>query len=283
MKIEDVKTLDSPQERILYWMQERESIRLKKKAKKIWPWTDDEILQTYRFCNVRRINDKVSMWLYRNWYKPNKNHPNMVVACAIARYVNKPDSLKEIGFPLTWKPKLIKKILRARRDRGCKVFNGAYIIRGNDGLDKIASVVDAYCSPLKKQPLEHWVDTKSMRKTWENLNQCYGFGSFMAGQVTADLRWAVDHKWKDRHTWAPLGPGSLRGMNRLLERDIKTHMKQEEFDVLLMKLRKTCLKFLPSKLTKNLEAIDYQNCLCEFDKYERTLWENRRPKQLYRR
>jgi len=38
---------------------------------------------------------------------------------------------------------------------------------------------------------------------------------------------------------------------------------------------------LPQLLTQRLEAIDYQNCLCEWDKYERALWGEGKPKQLY--
>jgi len=46
MKIQDVAKL-SPQERLVYWIREREAIRLKKEAGQPRPWTDDEILDTY--------------------------------------------------------------------------------------------------------------------------------------------------------------------------------------------------------------------------------------------
>jgi len=80
MKIEQVKKLDV-QERWLYWIKEREKIRLAKDAGDSKPWTDDVILQSYRFCNVRRMDDKVSQWLLNNWYKPYRGHPHMLKAC----------------------------------------------------------------------------------------------------------------------------------------------------------------------------------------------------------
>ena len=44
MNIKDVVKL-SPLDRLLYWIKERESIRLKKEAGEPKPWTDDEILR----------------------------------------------------------------------------------------------------------------------------------------------------------------------------------------------------------------------------------------------
>jgi hypothetical protein len=40
-------------------------------------------------------------------------------------------------------------------------------------------------------------------------------------------------------------------------------------------------KHLPMSITKRLEAIDWQNCCCEYDKYSRTLFGEGRPKQRY--
>lgn len=279
MIIQEVKTL-SVQERFVYWIKERESIRLRRKAGKPKPWTDDEILQKYRFCNVRRMDDKVSQWLLKNWYEPNKNHRNVLLACALARYINLPSSLEIIGFPKRWRPDYIKEKLRARKAEGHKIFNGAYII-STCGLrmDKLDYVIDCVLEPLHSAKLA--VDSLSIFNTWKKLVQFNGFAGFMAGQVTADLRWAVDGDWKDAGVWAPIGPGSRRGMNRLLGRDIKKPIGQREFEGLLKDLIGDTRGRLPLSTESRMEAIDFQNCLCEFDKYERTLLEGRRPKQKY--
>ena len=41
-------------------------------------------------------------------------------------------------------------------------------------------------------------------------------------------------------------------------------------------------KAVPYEITSRLEAHDYQNCLCEFDKYSRTLARQSKPKQIYK-
>lgn len=111
MKIQDVAKL-SPQERLVYWIREREAIRLKKEAGQPRPWTDDEILDTYRFCNVRRMDDKVSKWLLENWYKPYFDHQNMLIAVALARFFNSVETLEYMGFPeKDWNAEKLKAIV----------------------------------------------------------------------------------------------------------------------------------------------------------------------------
>ena len=44
--------------RLAYFVVERDEIRQKKEAGVEAPWTEDEILATYRFCNIRRKQDR---------------------------------------------------------------------------------------------------------------------------------------------------------------------------------------------------------------------------------
>ena len=52
----------------LYWYFacERQNIFLKKKNGEPAPWTKDEILQEFKFCNSYRVNDRVSQYLLKN-------------------------------------------------------------------------------------------------------------------------------------------------------------------------------------------------------------------------
>ena len=277
MKIVSTKKL-SPMDRLVYWIRERESIRLKKEAGEPKPWTDDEILQRYRFCNVKRMDDKVSQWLLKNWYEPFFDHPNMLVACALARFFNLPSTLESIGFPTEYNATRIKQKLRALKKQGT-IFNAAYMVRGNDGRDKVSCVIDYSITPLFKNPIA--INTQSMEKTWEQLVEQPGFGSFMAGQVVADLRWGLSGSWRDKKRWAPVGPGSARGMNRLLGLDPDTLMQQSKFMLLLRNLVQRDLRpSLPRSITRRLEMQDWQNCLCEYDKYCRCIGGGR-CKQTY--
>lgn len=279
-----------PRDRLIHWITEREMVRQHKEKGDPKPWTADPILQSYRFCNVRRMDDKVSQWLLRNWYEPHKNHANMLAAVAIARFINKPESLETLGRwlfrngPPRWD--MIKADLHDRKNYG-PVFNGAYMVRGNspNTKDKVVIVVDEYVKPMFETV--QWYNADSMKATHSLLCLQYGFGSFMAGQIVADLRWAVDGGWKDRNTWAPMGPGSARGLARLFGGEWKTlngHYlnRPDEWQTdfrreVLGKVKEQ----LPPEVSSRLEAMDYQNICCEWDKHERALWGEGKPKQRY--
>ena len=286
MKVKDVRKIGPHHDRLVYWINEREAIRLRKEAGKPQPWTDDEILSRYRFCNVRRMDDRVSRWLYSNWYLTHLNDKMMLTNVALARFINKIDTLAHIGYQDKWKPAELSKKLRRYRDDGNTVFGAAYVVRGNDGMDKIESVVDYYVDPLVDSGKDWRKLATSFKDFWKFVLPFYGMGSFMAGQITADMRWACppkgDKYWVDRFYWAPMGPGSKRGMNRLHGRPIKAKLNDTQFEPMLISLVQFLMGCLPVALTSRLEGIDYQNCLCEFDKYERALWDEGKPKQLYK-
>lgn len=279
MQIEQVIKLSSF-DQLVYWISEREAIRGKKERQSPKPWTDDEILQSFRFCNVRRMDDTVSQWLYTNWYGPYRDHPNMLVACTLARFFNLPEALQEIGFPERWDAKDTRKRLRKMKTQGKRVFNSAYMVRGNDGIDKIACVINFTVQKIARS--HALVNNYSMEKTWARLVPIRGMGPFMAGQVVADLRWAVRGAWLDRDQWGPMGPGSRRGMARLIKGEKRTNVtNQAGFNFELMALIAGLKRRLSGLITDRLEAIDYQNCLCEYDKYKRTLHGEGKPKRRY--
>lgn len=282
MLIEDVKDLTSV-DRFLYWIKERESIRLKKEAGKQRPWTDDTILQSYRFCNVRRMDDAVSKWLLEEWYQPNFDHREMLVACVLARHFNKPVTLNAIGFPYRWEPKKVEVAVNLLKSKGVKIFNAAYIITGNSRTikgDKSTVVIREVIQPLYDNPPN--LDLSSVQRSVEALIERRGLGWFMAGQIVADMRWAVQGPWRDRLKWAAKGPGSVRGICRLKDHKPNPNaLTQIAFQRELREVIHLCKQKLSKNITKRLEAIDYQNCLCEFDKYSRTIQGEGRPKRKY--
>jgi hypothetical protein len=278
MKTAQVSKL-SPMDRLVYWMRERESIRLKKEAGEPKPWTDDEILQQYRFCNVRRMDDKVSQWFLKNWYGPYYDHPNMLVACCLARQFNNTEAIEAIGFPERWEPERVDDLLNQRAEQGLTNFGSAYMITGIYGGSKVSQVVWKFIDPIYHKHLR--VDTSSMRAAWCQIVGLPGFRSFIAGQVVADLRWAMDGRWRDMLIWAPMGPGSIRGIHRLYDRWIAKPIKEEQFLSELRAIIDYGKAKLPRSITSRMEAHDWQNCLCETDKYVRALLGEGHPKQRY--
>ena len=51
----------------LYWIFacERQNVFNKKNEGFEFPWTEDKILQEYKFCNSYRVNDRVSQYLLK--------------------------------------------------------------------------------------------------------------------------------------------------------------------------------------------------------------------------
>lgn len=259
------------QEMFFYWIKERESIRQKKEAGLPKPWTDDPILQHYKFCNVHREDDRVTKWIKDNWRDPCRGHTNMWFAMIVARLFNWPDTLNAITFPLSdftdikeeW-----RNILKRRRDTlGLKIFTGAYLVSTNGvSMDKIDYILDRVLTPIWERG-EEPCPTQTLEGYWKFLIQFDGLGSFMAGQVVADLKYIdpVLEKAEDWMSWAPLGPGSIRGLNRFFGRDVNKSLKQEHG----LKEIQTIQLMIKNILGLELPAHDVQSVLCEGDKFIR--------------
>lgn len=270
---------------------ERERTRINKESGKPRPWTADPIIGKYRFCNVRREDDSVTRWLRSEYYPCYRDDPDLWFAAVVARLFNNPETLDEITHTvLPFKPELMRKALHRRKRDGEKVFNAAYIVSTNGiAMDKIDYVVLRVLGPL-------WADRKNMRPwsfvtLWEyheKLMKHDGLGSFLAAQVVADLKYADECELAgadDWDTFAASGPGSRRGLNRVLNIPPERPWKEAEWRRWLGQLQKQLnaeLKKKPRLFTKPLHAQDVQNCLCEFDKYERARLGEGTPKQIYK-
>jgi hypothetical protein len=119
------------------WIRERESIRQKKEAGEPWPWTDDVILQTYKYCNVFREEDTVTKWVKKFIREPFADHENLWFLLAMSRQINWPATLQEIIYdsdgtlPDRWDAHAVEKVMLNRQDRGEKIFTGSYMLRGD--------------------------------------------------------------------------------------------------------------------------------------------------------
>lgn len=275
-----------------YWMVEREAIRKKRAAGKPAPWTSDPILQGTRFCNVRRMDDKVSEWLQNEWYPPVADAEpggDLLATAGLARLINWPLALVGLkavdGAYTRWDYKAAKAHFETLKKRKEKVFTGAYIINaasGGKGANKVDVVLKQVNTLFHRPDL---VDPDSMQETHSNLQKIHGIGSFIAGQIVADLRHVWPGMWEDRHLWAPLGPGSRRGIAWLQGWngiDKLPRMSQEDFNDLMQDLMAWASKNV-SKIyeERQLEAHDIQNVLCETDKYNRLTFGTGRAKNKF--
>jgi hypothetical protein len=232
---------------------------------------------------VFRELDKVTVWIRENWKEPYADHPNLPFAMAMARQINWPETLEELGFPEHWNPERIKAIMQGRMNRKEKVYTGAYMLTGTLGGTKVEQTIDKILTPLYENPPP--IHHNSLQNTWAEYLPYAGFSGFMAYEVVTDLRHTkyLD-KAEDIMTWANAGPGAKRGLNRIhgrpLEQSIKTDQLNEEMKDLLDISGEVANTLDPS--VPDLEMREIEHCLCEYDKYERVRLGEGRPRAKFK-
>ena len=264
--------------RFLSFIEERERIRLKRAAGDPWPWTKDPVLQRFRFCCVDREDDKVTKWIRENWREPYKDHPNLWFAMAVARQINLPSTLAEIGFPEVWNPRKVLRILEKRKARGETIFSGAYILGGGNpgGVSKIRYTVMDILNPLYRKGFLLGVTEDypfpgcSLQEAHTWFLEQWGFGKFLAYEVVTDLRHTrYLYNAKDIMTWANIGPGAQRGLNRLYERELRKSHPQSQLLEELLRVQDWVIKNRDEKILPHIESRTIEHQLCEIDKYFR--------------
>lgn len=262
----------------------RERVRERKEAGQQPPWIDDRILQNYRFCNVRREDDKVTRWINDNWRTPLGHDPDLWFWMLVARLVNNPDTLMRLNFG-KWNEEKFIKTLELLQINGIKTWGGAYIVSTNGVTMPKAQYIAKHvltpawgCRKLIR-PRQH----DSLYQFCCRLLTLNGVQGFIAGQVIADAKYADEDLFEavDWDTFAISGPGSRRGLNRVYERPVDAPWKEDRWHEHLSSLRETALRMLPKPL-RDLHAQDIQNCLCEFDKYERVRLGEGKPRATYK-
>jgi hypothetical protein len=271
-------------EKLLYWIAEREQIRIRRASGAPRPWTDDPILAEWSFCNVRREDDRVTRWIATNWRQPHADDPDLWLAMAVARQVNLPDTLAEIGFPLPWVPERFLRVMADRESRGLCCYGPAYKI-GTAGLRgaKPDYQVQKVFAPLwARRARLRPVAGDSLLGFHARLAQCDGLGSFMAAQIVADMKYVAPLKnARDWMTFAASGPGSRRGLNRVLGRPTDAPWKEDAWRAAIHRLHEAVAPELERIGIDQLPAQDLQNCLCETDKYLRAQLGEGKPKRRY--
>lgn len=277
-------------EDVLYFVEERENIRKKKEAGEPAPWTEDPILGRYRFCNVRRRDDRVTKWIMNNLLDYHA-YSDMWFLSAIARQVNWPPTLQALinagAIPERaeeFEPDLFVKVLEELKASGVKVYGGAYVIYpGREtGVSKSETVAHKFLLPLAKHAgeIRETVRENSVEQMVKKLSEFYGWSSFTAGQVVCDLTYYPEELGKaaDIYTWAAVGPGSSKGLNILLGRPFSTTWKQEDFNRELVTVREEVMNCFN---LENFTLHDQQNVFCEISKYWAVLNGTGKPKNTY--
>jgi hypothetical protein len=277
---------------LLYFIWEREAIRIARENGHPAPWTADPVLRKYKFTNIRRRDDRGSQWVIKHLIQPNGNRLDLWFTLLVARLVNWPPTLQALiqagvlpCSPEGFDAPRFESVLEALRATGVKVYSGAYMLypTKNPGINKARTVAKYIIGSA----IEHADDISA--SLWNNeggmsierfvaeLSKCFGISTFIAGQVAADLTY-TGMDVKDFLTYAPIGPGSSRGLNYLLGKPPFATWGQKDFN---SQLRNIYAETFDQLEIVDLTLHDVQNCMCEYSKYCRTVLGEGKPKNTY--
>ena len=262
-----------------HWIRERERIRIKKERGEQPPYTDDPILRDWRFCNVRREDDRVTRWIAANIRRPFSHHPALWFMLGIGRWINWPDTLAAlIASETAWPSSpafscvALGEALQTRMDSGEKTFGGAYKIDApkTKGQSKAAYVAEDVLAPLwddSDRFARHFAQKPSLRETHYLIKNRYAhWGHFMTYQAVVDMRFTpLLRRAPDVRTWCAAGPGTMRGLNRLASRAVNRVLDQH---VALRELT-GLYERIELETGVSVDLSDVPNICCEVDKYLR--------------
>ena len=117
------------------WLTERYEIHVKKDIKRLSkPWTNDPVLQKYKFCNVRREHDRESRWLIKNIVNSGLSYENKLLNIILFRLINKSETIKIFGLidfnELNLDNLRYKLENFARQNRNYVYFSNAFFMSG---------------------------------------------------------------------------------------------------------------------------------------------------------
>ena len=266
----------------LYWYFacERQNIFLKKKNGEPAPWTNDEILQEFKFCNSYRVNDRVSQYLLKNVIYNGKKYTDadMLFRIILFKLFNKESTWEllenEIGDITlsSFDFNKYSQILENAINNGQKIYNDAYISCANKafGYDRKH---ENHLALLEKMFLKDHIDTKIINS--KNMEEAFNIiksypliGNFMAYQLITDINYSNVVDFSEME-FTVAGPGSERGIKKCFistgglskEEIIKYMCKNQEKE-----FKRLGLDFKPIG-NRLLQLIDCQNIFCELDKY----------------
>jgi hypothetical protein len=285
-------------ESLLYFVWEREAIRLGREAGlPREKWTDDPVFRKYKFTNVRRRDDRVSQWIITHLIQPavEDGDEHLWFTLLIARLINWPPTLTKLIVagvipcaPDRFDPARFEAVLEAAKGEQSKVYSGAYMLyptKMEPGGNKSRAVAKYIIgSAVQHSDAVHeavWGTCEvghSVEKIVNALSKCFGISTFVAGQVAADMTY-TGLDFTDLYSYAPIGPGSSRGLNYLHGRKPFSAWAQEEFNSELRRLD----GLISAQLgIKDMTLHDVQNCMCEFSKYCRAVLGEGKPKTTYK-
>jgi hypothetical protein len=292
-----IAEINDPVEKFVAFIVEREAIRVRRFVMQTpYPWTKDPILQEYRFTNVHREDDAVSKHYQHTVRNHYGNRSLVLPATIIYRWFNRittcdaifnePELSGQSKFELYLQSGSLWPLQDVIKTLPPPHVTGAFIITGKPGYSKAEGVlqyIDIWMRRMWSSQWDRWKANPPLLSEMYDWLNGEGLGSFMRGQLVADLKYVdfmleVDDWW----TWATPGPGSMRGLNIVNDRPMTNPWKKGEWLLALQELSNIVTPLLKERGIDRLHNQDLQNCLCEFSKYTKVARGEGRPRQIFR-
>jgi alpha-glutamyl/putrescinyl thymine pyrophosphorylase clade 1 len=291
-----ISEIKDPLERYLAFLRERDAIYQRKASGEPWPWTDNPILQQYKFTEVYRERDRTSLHYQETVRNRYGDAPIVFPATVLYRWFNRMETCNWFfNQPMYGNQSAFERFIETGDEDVLfdiieKIptphVTGSFIINGMPGYTKGVGVMNYFIHWCKKPWLKTWESWRKIPPNLLTMNEwirtdAVGLGSFMSAQLVADLKYRpfmlnVSDWW----TWASPGPGSQRGLNVVHGRPMMQSWNAKEWLEKIQELRIIENEELFPELGP-FHAQDTQNHLCEYGKYEKVRTNKGRPRQVY--
>ena len=265
-----------------YFAFERQNIWYRKMMGQRPPYTSDDILKEYKFCNAYRVLDRVSQYMLKNVIYNGENYSkeDMLFRIVLFKIFNKEDTWEYLTKKLgditlsNFSFNKYDELLLIRKSLGEKLYNDAYISCANKAFGYDLKHQN-HLALLDKMFIQDKIynsisNAASMEEVFKILKSYPLIGDFMAYQLATDINYS-DVTDFDESSFTIAGPGAKRGIDKCFKNhkgysyeDIIIHMyliQEEEFKRLGYDF-----KYIGKR---RLQLIDIQNLFCETDKYLR--------------
>lgn len=266
-----------------YWRfaAERLAMYERRLSDPVGPWTNDPVLQRFRFTNTYRACDRVTQYLIKEvQYREDRPQSDTEVffRTLLFKIFNKIDTwelLESRLGPIVWSKidlNKVDRILNEALSRGARIYSAAYIMpapplgkarkHSNHLLLLERMMSDQLPSSLS--------NARSLRDVYEQILAYPGLGRFLAFQYAIDLNYSnlLDF---DEQDFVVAGPGALDGISKCFESSgglSAEEVIQYVADSQDAHFSRLDLEF-SGLLGRRLMPIDCQNLFCEISKYSR--------------
>lgn len=245
------------------------------------PWTEDPILQRYRFTNAYRAADRVSQYLIRHViYDRERSVEDTVFRILLFKIFNRIETWESLeqcfGPPCLESFDLIEfgRFLSRLRESGQPIYSAAYMMPSPGAAygytrkheNHLALLVNMMRDDLPKR----LQDCASLREVFEALNQYPSIGQFLAYQYAIDLNYSSVIDFSEM-SFVVAGPGAIDGIAKCFGN--RGGMTESEIIAWVAERQDSEFARLGCDFrglgNRPLQLIDCQNLFCEIGKYAR--------------